>query len=129
MKFIDKIISKNSDNNIYWLWKSDINKHIYDINLSYNNSITKYYNYKNIVNDTINYYKKKNKYPDMFIFVLPPLDIYFFRLLVEIKDGLMIYEKNVIFFNMPHLFVISHRKPDIKLMSIYNFSIYFLSDQ
>lgn len=129
MKFIDKIIELSPDNRIHWLWKPNINKYIDLLNISYKDAIIKYYNYENTVEDILEYYNKKKKYPLLFIFVNPSLDISFYRTLITIKDGIILYNKKIIFYNIPHVFVISDRKPVAKILTVHRFSTHFMSDK
>ncbi len=128
MKFIDIIIQKESDNNIYWLWKHDISKFINKLNLTYSDSIITYYYKNGIEKHIIKFFNKKNKYPSIFIFVLPYLDISVYRQIIEIKDGLMLYNNKLIFFNIPYVFIISDRKSVPIMITIHKFCNYYLSD-
>lgn len=129
MKFIDKIINSYPDNNIYWLWNSKISKYIHLLNLSYDNAIIKYNSYKNVIKDILKFYNKKKKYPSIFIFVNPLLDINFYRLIIEIKDGLILYKKKIISYDTPYVFIIAHMEPVPKMITIHKFIIYYMNDQ
>lgn len=127
MKFIDKIIESPSDNNIYWLWNPEIKKYLHLINLSYNDSIIKYYSYNNTIKDILNYYDKKNKYPSLFIFILPTLDISFYRMIIEIKDGMISYKNKIISYDIPHLFVIANMEPVPLMITTHTFAKFYMS--
>lgn len=129
MKFIDKVIELPPDNRIHWLWKPNMDKYITLLNISYKDAIIKYYNCENTIENILEYYDKKKKYPSVFIFVLPSLDILFYRMIIEIKDGLISHNKKTIYYNTPHIFVITDRKPVVQLLTAHRFSTHFLSDK
>lgn len=110
MKFIDQIIKNESQKIIYWLWNPNINLCIAYMNLDYGDNVINKYN-KNLL--------KKNT--NVFIFVKPVLDIYFYRLLIDLKDNLINDG------SMPHIFVITDRKPDIKMCTVHIIKTYYLS--
>lgn len=61
--------------------------------------------------------------------MLPVLEISFYRTLIKVKDGFINYRKKIIFYNMPHVFVITDRKPVPEMITIHTFSIHYLSEQ
>lgn len=127
MKFIDKIIKTPPDNRIHWLWTPKIDKYKHLLDISYKDALIKYYNCSDVLIDLLKYFDKKKKYPSLFIFVIPFLDISFFRTLIEIKDGLIPYKEKIIIYDMPHVFVISHMEPVPRMITVHKFAIYYLS--